>query len=290
MAEDLLAKIRTSSARVIDVFQRLDEDMSGFVDKKEFRKGISVFFSLSKDAKVPRSDVDDLFALLDRDNSGTLELKELDKMLRVGATTEIDKSLRAGAAGEIELKAENKISIREREGKEAFEYSSLAGGTATAHARSLRGGDYTIIKEGTNTIQNAHTLEVTLDTTSNESPAEQLRHALTKNAVRVVDLFRDWDVNGDGQVSRKEFITGVKLLGFPGGSAAASLFDSWDDDGSGTLEVRLLLLLPSSNRVGLPRCCAKPPLCARTPRHCTAPPRRWPSPSARVDAVTAFTW
>ena len=64
-----------------------------------------------------------------------------------------------------------------------------------------------------------------------------LRTALSENAVRVIDLFRDWDVNGDGAVSFKEFVMGVTLLGFPGDRAAAMLFREWDSDGSGSLHV-----------------------------------------------------
>ena len=33
---------------------------------------------------------------------------------------------------------------------------------------------------------------------------EQLRQILVDNAVRVIDLFRDWDDNGDGKVSKKD--------------------------------------------------------------------------------------
>ncbi len=43
---------------------------------------------------------------------------------------------------------------------------------------------------------------------------DQLRDALTKNAVRVIDLFKEWDANGDGTVSRREFRAGVSQMGF----------------------------------------------------------------------------
>ena len=33
---------------------------------------------------------------------------------------------------------------------------------------------------------------------------EQLRQILVDNAARVIDLFRDWDDNGDGKVSKKD--------------------------------------------------------------------------------------
>ena len=34
----------------------------------------------------------------------------------------------------------------------------------------------------------------------------QLRGALTKNAVRVIELFRDWDDDGSGTITKKEFV------------------------------------------------------------------------------------
>merc|ERR1740133_899303 len=42
---------------------------------------------------------------------------------------------------------------------------------------------------------------------------EQLRHVLTSNAVRVIDLFREWDEDGDGTVSKKEFRKAMPMLG-----------------------------------------------------------------------------
>ena len=35
----------------------------------------------------------------------------------------------------------------------------------------------------------------------------QLREALSKNMVRVVDLFREWDTNGDGTINKAELRT-----------------------------------------------------------------------------------
>ena len=36
---------------------------------------------------------------------------------------------------------------------------------------------------------------------------------LTTNAVRVIDLFREWDEDGDGVVSKKEFRRAMPMLG-----------------------------------------------------------------------------
>ncbi len=35
--------------------------------------------------------------------------------------------------------------------------------------------------------------------------AEQLHDLLAQNAVRVIDLFREWDLDGSGSISKKEF-------------------------------------------------------------------------------------
>jgi Ca2+-binding EF-hand superfamily protein len=77
-----------------------------------------------------------------------------------------------------------------------------------------------------------------VDEDSDKSVAEQLRDALSKSAVKVVDLFKDWDKDGNGKVSKEEFRKAMGLLGFsvPAEDIDA-LFDSWDPDGSGVLSM-----------------------------------------------------
>ena len=41
----------------------------------------------------------------------------------------------------------------------------------------------------------------------------QLASALRSQSARVLDLFRDWDTDGDGEVSRKEFHKAMTALG-----------------------------------------------------------------------------
>ena len=71
--------------------------------------------------------------------------------------------------------------------------------------------------------------------------AEQLRAALIKNSVRVMDLFREWDENGDGTISKDEFRRAMPMLGMhaPDG-ATDEVFDSFDRDGGGTIDFREL--------------------------------------------------
>lgn len=64
---------------------------------------------------------------------------------------------------------------------------------------------------------------------------------MRSSAGRVVDLFRSWDANGDGNVSRKEFHKAMKVLGYDVGKKAIDqLFDEWDGDGGGELGLKEL--------------------------------------------------
>jgi len=68
------------------------------------------------------------------------------------------------------------------------------------------------------------------------SVQQQLREALQKAAGRVIDLFREWDSNGDGQVSKMEFRKVMPLLGYHVPvKAIDDLFMSFDRDGSGEI-------------------------------------------------------
>jgi len=75
--------------------------------------------------------------------------------------------------------------------------------------------------------------------------SEQISKALQANAVRVLDLFREWDTDGDGDVSRKEFHKAMPALGLDVPKEAVdALFDQWDSDGGGSIsydELRKLL-------------------------------------------------
>ena len=59
------------------------------------------------------------------------------------------------------------------------------------------------------TLALALTLTLTLALTLTPTPILAL--SLTR---RVIDLFREWDTDGDGQITRKEFHTAMPRLGF----------------------------------------------------------------------------
>ena len=80
-----------------------------------------------------------------------------------------------------------------------------------------------------------------IDEASDKSIGQQLKEALRANSGRVIDLFREWDTDGDGEISRKEFHTAIPRLGFDATKAEIdALFDSWDPDGGGSLDFKEL--------------------------------------------------
>ena len=70
---------------------------------------------------------------------------------------------------------------------------------------------------------------VKLDRTSAVPIVEQLRCVLAANAVRVIDLFRDWDEDANGLVDKAEFARVMPSLGLAASREETNaLFDSFE--------------------------------------------------------------
>ena len=61
---------------------------------------------------------------------------------------------------------------------------------------------------------------------SSRSVTEQLRDALVANSLRVMDIFREWDVNGDGLITKAEFHKVCCSCPLPHLSSTLSLSDA----------------------------------------------------------------
>ena len=71
---------------------------------------------------------------------------------------------------------------------------------------------------------------------ADKSISEQLREYLAVNKGRVQDLFRSWDEDGNGNVSKEEFYAAMCVLGaMAHKNVVDGLFDSFDTDGSGEI-------------------------------------------------------
>ena len=96
----------------------------------------------------------------------------------------------------------------------------------------------TLQTAGSSSALNAALADLEIDP---QRPIESLQNGLAKNAAVLIELFKSWDADNDGTVSRKEFVKGVKFLGVPIEKAyALELFDRYDPDKSGTMDFREL--------------------------------------------------
>ena len=153
---------------------------------------------------APKEEIDAVFDAIDVDGSNGIEYAELNKVLRKQAA--IDPSLQAGAAGDIVTESTNRTKLRRNAG----------GKKGAALAKGVR-----------------------LDLQSEKPVVAQLCELLFEHAVRVIDLFRDWDEDGNGIISGREFRKAVVALldgQAVGREHTDALFAMLDTDGDGSLE------------------------------------------------------
>jgi len=82
---------------------------------------------------------------------------------------------------------------------------------------------------------------VKLDPNAEVTVAQQIAAALRSAASRVLDLLREWDTDGDGEISRAEFHKAMEKMGLEAPKKDIDeLFSEWDADGGGTLEYKEL--------------------------------------------------
>lgn len=142
----------------------------------------------------------DPFALMRRPDS----FHSCARLYRLGNV--LDVSVAAGAAGELQMSTNLNLS-HDRRRKE--------------HS-ALHGSERVVAVEG------------------GPSVSEQLRAILHANAVRVIDVFRDWDDDQTGTIDADEFSRAFAALGYDApAKEIAALFAEYDTDGSGTIECSL---------------------------------------------------
>ena len=78
---------------------------------------------------------------------------------------------------------------------------------------------------------------VKLEATSDKSLQEQLKEVMAANNAKLIDLFREWDDDGNGALDKKEMRKAVAALGYDAPRKDIdAIFDSLDTDNSGMIE------------------------------------------------------
>ena len=70
-----------------------------------------------------------------------------------------------------------------------------------------------------------------------KSVVAQLREALDEHSVKLIDMFREWDDDGNGAIDKKELRQAVAALGYEAPKKDVdALFDQIDDNANGWIE------------------------------------------------------
>ena len=226
-------------------FDALDTTKDGRVQMHEYLR-----YALRDALARSSSRVVELLTEWDADNSGSIDRREFRKAVRaLGFTAndaEIDilfEDFDEDGSGTIEYRELNK-KMRQASGVEVEQRHKL---------RRKAGG-----RKGS-----ALSTSVAIDFVAGdtEHTQAQLRKVLSQNAVRIIDLFRDWDEDGNGLIDKQEFVKAMTILTSPRTKSNVAvadyeaLFNSFDKDGSGEIdynEMNKLLRCASLSRTPNP--------------------------------------
>ena len=218
--------LRKNASRVSELFLRIDKDRSGSLSKAEFRKVKTIIGIDVSDAQL-----DALFDSWDPDGSGSLSLKELNQVIKRGAPAPAPKAPPATKPSAPKPPAAKPPAAAAAPAPPPVPppvVPQRRAPGATAKKKFPTGSHHYQLIQGFD-----------IDEHSEQSATEQLRDALAKHAVRVVDLFNEWDDDQTGSISRAEFRQGMEEMKFHAPqSELDALFDEWDPDDNGTIELK----------------------------------------------------
>ena len=172
------------------------------------------------------SELSGLLARVDTDGSG-----EVDRAEFSGLLGELRRSVPEATEGDMDAL----FADLDPDHSGAINYKEVFLALAKSNKNALRKG----LTHETSQVfgTKGHSLLAGQEGAAADATILVLRDALKKQQAKVMSLFKDWDTDGDGTVSRKEFHQAMPLLGFDVPKFQVdNLFDSFDADGSGTIE------------------------------------------------------
>ena len=202
-------------------FNILDADHSGAVDLTEF-----IIFAL-RDAFVrSAANLEDLFNEWDEDGNGVVDPDEFRNVVRLYGFT-ADNSIIDDVFANLDYRKQGVLEMRDL--AERLQQEVKERSRPLHPLRCLAWRDQA-------QLDVVDSSQVKLD---EKAPiGEQIMTVLRAQSARVMDLFRSWDTDGNGLISKQEFRECAIVLGFTEVSRADvdAVFDDLDKDGGGEIE------------------------------------------------------
>jgi len=218
---DALVAVKTATP-LADLIRQWDKNNDGDISLIEFRACVRNNLHL----KADNQEIDAFFNTMDGDGGGSLDLNELKVVFKKLS----DTALRAG---------DETAAIRARADLLQAKVDTLSE-----------------VAEATETAEAAYAKVQYL---LREKPVDEaLGERLVAKNLKVQDVMRLWDKDGDGTISKEEFYVNVSAVGLTTFSKEQidGLFDRYDDDGGGSLDLdelkpTLASLIDSAKKAGV---------------------------------------
>ena len=195
VSEQLRRKIKESWGSVSQLLQEWDSDGDGEISKAEFTKGM-----VAMGINLSSHEVDEVFSVYDRDGGGTIDFAELHRFLRSGHDQQLHSKMYALST--VRQRAPRPQRHLQRAPK--YDFDPRTGG------QRLRPDPAGVERPPPSLFAGWNPSPSLLNIHDASKPVStRLGEVLASKAARVIDLFREWDQNNDGELSRAEFYQGI---------------------------------------------------------------------------------